>query len=58
MMFTVSAQLALTGIAPPISDTLPEPARAVAVPPQVFVKPLGVATASPTGKLSVNATPA
>src|SRR5258708_27483965 len=34
------------------------PATAVAVPPQVLVSPLGVATTSPAGRLSVNATPA
>src|SRR5216684_7375709 len=35
----------------------PAPATAVVVPPQVLVKPLGVATTSPAGRLSVNASP-
>jgi len=37
--------------------TLPEPAAAVIVPPQLFVKPLGVDTTSPVGNESVNPTP-
>src|SRR5579859_1884392 len=36
---------------------LPDPATAVAVPPQVLFKALGVATTRPAGKLSVNAMP-
>src|SRR5258708_1414451 len=36
---------------------LVEPATAVAVPPQVFESPLGVATTSPVGRVSVKATP-
>ncbi len=36
---------------------LPEPATAVAVPPQVLVRPLGVATTRPAGRVSVKATP-
>jgi len=35
----------------------PDPATAVEVPPQVLVKPFGVATTKPAGKLSVNAIP-
>src|SRR6266700_2434964 len=54
---TVSVQLLLTAIVPPASDTLPEPATAVAAPPQVLVSPLGVATTRPAGSVSVNATP-
>lgn len=42
---------------PAVNETLPEPATAVAAPPQVFVNPLGVAMTSPTGRVSVNATP-
>ena len=42
---------------PPVSEMLPEPAVAVAVPPQVLVKPFGVATTSPAGNVSVKATP-
>src|SRR5205085_2483527 len=34
-----------------------EPAVAVAVPPQVLVRPLGVATTKPAGRLSVNDSP-
>jgi len=40
-----------------VSDTLDEPAVAVAVPPQPLLKPFGVATASPEGSKSVKATP-
>src|SRR5882672_902558 len=42
---------------PPVRLMLVEPATAVAVPPQVLVSPLGVDTTSPTGRVSVNATP-
>src|SRR5260370_12729004 len=55
--FTDRVQLLLTAMVPPVSDTLPEPATAVAVPPQVFVNPFGVATTIPAGNVSVNATP-
>src|SRR6266849_2505829 len=54
---TVSVQVLLTAIVPPVSDTLPEPATAVAAPPQVLVKPFGVATTNPAGSVSVKATP-
>ena len=33
------------------------PGRSVAVPPQLFVSPLGVATTNPAGSVSVKATP-
>ncbi len=56
--FTVSVQLLLTAIVPPVNEMLPEPATAVAVPPQVLVSPLGAATTKPAGKESVKATPA
>jgi hypothetical protein len=56
--FTVSAQLLLVPIAAPVSEMLPVAATAVAVPPQVLVNPLGVATTIPAGSASVNATPA
>src|SRR5260221_197248 len=36
---------------------VPDPAVAVAGPPQVLVSPFGVATTSPAGRLSVTATP-
>src|SRR4029077_11115874 len=55
--FTVSVQVLLTAIVPPVSGTLPDPATAVGVPPQVLVSPLGVATTKPAGRVSVNATP-
>jgi len=50
-------QLLLTATVPPVSETLAEPATAVAVPAQVLVSPLGVATTIPTGNVSENATP-
>jgi len=56
--FTTSVQLLLTAMLPPVSEMLPVPCTAVGVPPQLLVKPLGVATTSPAGKVSVNATPA
>src|SRR6266567_888458 len=55
--FTVTVQLLLAAMVPPVSETLPEPATAVAAPPQVLVSPLGVATTRPAGSVSVNATP-
>ena len=42
---------------PPVSETIPEPATAVAVPPQLEVNPLGEATTMPVGRLEVKATP-
>jgi hypothetical protein len=42
---------------PPLKLTDEDPAVAVAVPLQLFVRLLGVATINPAGKLSVNATP-
>lgn len=41
----------------PLSDRLPLPATAVAVPPQLFVSPFGVEIASPAGSVSLNPTP-
>jgi len=58
LTFTTSVQLLLVAIVPPVSDTLPEPGTAVAVPPQVLLSPFGVAATSPAGRLSLNATPA
>jgi len=40
----------------PVRLMLVEPAVAVAVPPQLFVSPLGVATTKPVGSVSENAT--
>jgi len=54
---TEIVQLPLAAIVPPLSETLPEPATAVADPAQVLANPLGVATTSPAGRVSVNATP-
>jgi hypothetical protein len=42
---------------PPLRLMLAEPALAVAVPPQVFPRPLGVATTKPDGSVSVSARP-
>ena len=42
---------------PPVKLILVDPATAVAVPLQVFDNPFGVATTSPVGRVSVNATP-
>jgi hypothetical protein len=46
-----------TAILTPEIETLPDPATAVAVPPQVLATPFGVATTIPVGSESVNATP-
>ena len=43
----------------PVSETLPDPAAAVMVPPpQLPVKPFGVDTTSPAGSVSAKPTPA
>jgi hypothetical protein len=55
--FTVNVQVLLAAIVPPVNEMLPEPATAVATPPQVLVSPFGVATTIPAGSVSVNATP-
>lgn len=55
--FTLTAQLALTATAPPVSETLPEPAVAVGVPAQVFVRPGVAAITRPVGNVSLKATP-
>jgi len=55
--FKLTAQEPLAAILPPVRLTLPVPAVAVAVPPKVLVRPDGVATTSPLGKVSVTATP-
>jgi len=57
VMFTAKLQEALAASVPPDKLTLPEPATAVAVPPHVLANAFGVATTSPAGKESVNATP-
>ena len=53
----VTVQLATGASDPPDRLTVVDPAVAVAVPPQLLVTAGGVATASPAGRLSVNATP-
>src|SRR5215472_9833565 len=55
--FTTTVQLAPTAAVAPLSETLPEPAAAVAVPPQLFTNAFGVATTVPVGSESVKATP-
>jgi hypothetical protein len=56
--FTLNVQPALAANVAPARLTLPDPAKAVIVPPpQVPVNPFGVATAKPAGSESVNATP-
>jgi hypothetical protein len=55
--FTVTAQEALAASVPPDRLSPLEPGVAVGVPPQVLVRPFGVAITSPAGKLSVNANP-
>src|SRR5438445_94097 len=57
VMFNEIVQLALTARAPADKLTLPDPAVAVAVPPQVLVSALGVATTIPAGNESVNVIP-
>ena len=56
--FTTIVQEPLVARVPADKLTLLEPAVAVGVPPQpVLTRPLGVATVSPPGRLSVNAIP-
>ena len=55
--FTEIEHELLTATVPVLRATLPLPAAAVMVPPQVLVSPFGVATTRPGGRVSVNATP-
>ena len=56
---TANVQLLLVAIVPPVRLTLPDPGAAVTVPaPHVPVRPFGVDTVSPRGRVSVKATPA
>jgi hypothetical protein len=56
--FTENVQEALAASVAPDRLTAPEPATAVIVPPpQVPVKPLGVATITPAGSVSLKAMP-
>jgi len=54
---TETVQLALAARVPAERLMLPDPATAVAVPPQVLFRPDGVATTNPAGRLSVKAMP-
>ena len=54
---TLIVQLEPTAIDPPVSEIEPDPAVAVAVPPQVLLSAFGVETTNPDGSVSVNATP-
>jgi len=55
--FTEIVHELLIATAPPVRLTLPLPAVAVVVPPQVLLRPFGVASTNPAGNVSVNATP-
>src|SRR5260221_6683772 len=57
-MLTTTVHDVLVAIEPPVKLMLVEPATAAGVPPQVLLSPLGVATTSPVGSVSLNATPA
>ena len=52
---TVTVQLPVAGIVPPLKATLPAPV--VTLPPQLVFALAGVATTRPAGKLSVSAAP-
>ena len=54
---TEIVQDALAARLTPVKLIVPVPAVAVAVPPHVFDKPLGVATTNPDGRVSVKFTP-
>ena len=55
--FTTTEQEVLLPTVPPDRLTEPEPATAVTAPPQLLVRPLGVETTRPAGRVSVNASP-
>jgi hypothetical protein len=56
--FTLNVQVPPAAIVPPERLIVPEPATAVTVPlPQAPVRPFGVETTRPAGKVSLNATP-
>ena len=54
---TTTMQLAPPARVPPVKAIDDDPAVAVAVPPHVEVSPFGVATTSPAGSVSLNASP-
>jgi hypothetical protein len=55
--FTETVQLAFLISVAPLKDTDEDPSTALAVPPHVLFRLLGVVTTSPAGRLSVKATP-
>jgi hypothetical protein len=55
--FATIVQLLFVLTLPPASVIVPDPATAVAVPPQLSTKPFGVATTKFVGSVSVKATP-
>src|SRR5580658_9891489 len=55
--FAVTLHEPLNVIAPPVRLMVPDPAVAVAVPPQVELNPLGLATVMPEGSESVKPIP-
>jgi hypothetical protein len=57
MTFAAVVQDPPAAIVPALSEMLPLPATAVTAPPHVDVTPLGVATASPAGNVSMKLTP-
>ena len=57
VILTTTVQLEATAIEPSFSEIEAPPAVAVAVPPQESDSPFGVATTSPAGSASANATP-
>lgn len=58
MTLRETAQFEAAEMAPPVSETVLEPATADATPPHELARPFGVATTRPEGKESVKATPA
>src|SRR5262249_36528994 len=54
---TSIVQLELAARFPPVRLTLPDPGTATTAPPQLLESPFGVPITSPTGRLSVKATP-
>jgi hypothetical protein len=57
VMLTTIVQVLFGPMVPLLRLMVPEPATAVAVPPQELAKPFGDDTTNPAGKLSTNATP-
>jgi len=55
--FATTVHELFPAIVPPVKLMLVPPAVAEAAPPQLFVKPFGVATTKPVGSVSLNATP-